>query len=87
MPTVVTGFGSVWVTYFLGPPTDTYDDLLRNDAEMYVGYRLEQIKQGIFELPLNLKRNHFSYAHTQKHVDELIAATERSVRKMLDRRR
>lgn len=87
VPAVVSGFGSVWVTYFLEPPVDSYDDLLRNDVEMFVGYRLEQIKQGIFELPLNLKRNHFSYAHTSDHVDELLATTERSVRTVLDRRR
>ena len=79
IPAVVTGFGSVWVTYFLAPPVESYTDLLRNDATLFVAYRLALMEHGIFELPLNLKRNHFSYAHTERHVDELLFATEQAV--------
>ena len=60
----VTGFGSVWVSYFLEGPVSSYTDLLRNDADLYVGYRRRLLEHGIFELPMNLKRNHFTYAHT-----------------------
>lgn len=79
IPAVVSGFGSVWVTYFLEPPIDSYTDLLRNDAALFVGYRLALMEHGIFELPLNLKRNHFSFVHTERHVDELLIATEQAV--------
>ena len=65
VPVVVAGFGSVFVTYFLDGPVAEYDDLLANDVELFVGYRRELMKHGIFELPLNLKRSHFSYAHTE----------------------
>ena len=75
----VTGFGSVWVTYFMSGPVRTYDDLLRNDADLYVGYRRRLVERGIFELPANLKRNHISYAHTDDHVDQLVDATEWAV--------
>jgi glutamate-1-semialdehyde 2,1-aminomutase len=76
----VTGFGSVFVTYFLeGEPT-SYDDLLRNDVELFTGYRRELMKHGIFELPLNLKRSHFSYAHADDDVDRLLEATEEAVK-------
>ena len=44
----------------------SYDDLLANDVDLFVGYRRELMKHGIFELPLNLKRSHFSYAHTRR---------------------
>ena len=44
------------------------------------------MEHGIFELPLNLKRSHFSYAHTDDDVDRLLEATEASVRAVLDRR-
>ena len=37
------------------------------------------MKHGIFELPLNLKRSHFSYAHTDDDVDRLLEATEEAV--------
>jgi len=74
VPAVVSGFGSVFVTYFLDGPVVSYDDLLRNDVELFVGYRRELMKEGIFELPLNLKRSHFSYAHTDEDVDRTVAA-------------
>ena len=80
---VVSGFGSVWVSYFLDGPVRSYDDLLRNDVELFIGYRRELLRHGIFELPLNLKRNHFSYAHTDQHVDQLLEATEAAVTSVL----
>lgn len=86
VPAVVTGFGSVWVSYFLDGPVSSYDDLLRNDAELYVGYRRRLLEHGIFELPMNLKRNHFTYAHTPRHVDELIEATAACVTEELKAR-
>jgi glutamate-1-semialdehyde 2,1-aminomutase len=86
IPAVVAGFGSVFLTYFLEPPVECYDDLLRNDKELFCGYRLELLGHGIFELPLNLKRNHFSYAHRDEDVDALIDATEQAVQTVLSRR-
>jgi glutamate-1-semialdehyde 2,1-aminomutase len=79
----VSGFGSVFVTYFLEGTPVSYDDLLANDVELFIGYRRELMKHGIFELPLNLKRSHFSYAHTDDDVDRLLEATEESVKAVL----
>src|SRR5437868_3377530 len=76
VPVVVSGFGSVFVTYFLEGNVTSYDDLLENDAELFTGYRRELMKHGIFELPLNLKRSHFPYAHSDEDVDRLLDATE-----------
>jgi glutamate-1-semialdehyde 2,1-aminomutase len=82
----VSGFGSVFVTYFLeGTPT-SYDDLLANDVDLFIGYRRELMNHGIFELPLNLKRSHFSYAHTDDDVDRLLEATEQAVKTVLETR-
>ncbi|MFW6690526.1 aspartate aminotransferase family protein [Streptomyces sp. MAR4 CNX-425] len=86
VPVAVTGHGSVFVTYFM-PGYDggaertprTYTDLLANDAGLFVGYRRRLLAQGIFELPLNLKRSHLSYAHTDADVDRLLEATETAV--------
>ena len=50
-PTEVCGIGSVFVTYFLEGAPVSYDDLLRNDVDLYVGYRLRQLQRGVFELP------------------------------------
>src|SRR5215472_5156880 len=87
LPVVVSGFGSVFVTYFLQGPVNTYTDLLANDVDLFVGYRRELMKHGIFELPLNLKRSHVSYAHTDADVDRLLEATRRALRTVLRDRR
>ncbi len=81
VPAVVAGFGSVFVTYFLQGPVIEYRDLLRNDVDRFVGYRRAQMDDGVFELPLNLKRSHVSYAHTEADIDRLLEATERAIRR------
>ncbi len=84
LPVVVTGFGSVFVTYFMDGPAERYDDLLRNDKAMYVGYRRNLLEHGVFELPMNLKRSHVSYAHKEADIDALLEATETAVLKTRD---
>lgn len=79
LPAVVSGFGSIFVTYFLDGPVRDYRDLLRNDVDRFVGYRRRAIEHGIFELPLNLKRSHVSYAHTDGDIDRLLEVTERTL--------
>ncbi len=86
VPAVVSGFGSIFLSYFLEGPVERYDDLLRNDVDLFVGYRRELMKDGIFELPLNLKRSHFSYAHTDEDVNRLLEATEGAVTRYLETR-
>jgi glutamate-1-semialdehyde 2,1-aminomutase len=86
VPAVVSGFGSVFVTYFLDGPVVCYDDLLRNDVDLFVGYRRELMRHGVFELPLNLKRSHVSYAHTDADIDRLLEATEAAVTAVLGTR-
>jgi len=86
VPVDVSGFGSVFVTYFLEATPTSYDDLLANDVDLFIGYRRELMNHGIFELQLNLKRSHFSYAHTDDDVDRLLEATEQAVKTVLETR-
>ena len=74
----VARFGSVVVPYFMEPPVRNYTDLLRNNTSMDVRFRREMIERGIFMLPVALKRNHVSAAHT---ADD-IAATLNAARLM-----
>ncbi|MBN9610628.1 MAG: aspartate aminotransferase family protein [Actinobacteria bacterium 69-20] len=77
---VVTGYGSVFVTYFMpGDEPRNYSDLLPNDTGMFVGYRRNLLQDGFFELPLNLKRSHISYAHTDDDIDRYLQAAERAI--------
>ena len=80
---VVSGFGSVFVTYFMDGTVNDYSDLLRNDAELFTAYRIEQLADGVLEVPLNLKRSNLSYAHTEADIDRLLESTERAVRAVL----
>lgn len=86
LPAVVSGYGSVFVSYFLQGPVERYDDLLANDVQLFTGYRRELMRHGIFELPLNLKRSHVSYAHTEADIDRLLEATGQAVKTVLAQR-
>ena len=85
IPATVAGFGSVYVLYFMEDrPINNYTDLLRNDAALFVRYRRELMKRGVFELPMNLKRNHISYSHTDADIDRTLQAAEESLRAALE---
>ena len=72
----VAGFGSVFLTYFMSGPINTYSDLLRNDVDKFVAYRRKMIERGIYKLPVNLKRNHISLSHTQADIDRTLEAAD-----------
>lgn len=78
----VAGFGSVFLTYFLEKAPENYSDLLANDAERFVEYRRRLIERGIYKIPLNLKRNHVSYSHTDAHVDRTLEECEDVLKEM-----
>lgn len=78
----VAHFGSVVVPYFLDGPVETYTDLLDNDAELDVRFRRGMIDRGFFLLPMALKRNHISAAHTQEDVDRTLNAAEAVLKRL-----
>ena len=69
-------FGSVFVTYFMAPPARGYRDLLQNDDAMYVDFHRGMLERGFYMLPMALKRNHISAAHTEDDVDRTLEAAE-----------
>ncbi|MFY1669623.1 aspartate aminotransferase family protein [Plantactinospora sp. WMMB334] len=74
VPGTVTGFGGVFVVYFLDGPVTGYRDLLRNDHEAYVTFHRRMTEAGFLMLPMSLKRNHISAAHTEEDVDRTLEA-------------
>jgi glutamate-1-semialdehyde 2,1-aminomutase len=84
VPATVNGFGSVFVLCFMDGPLETYDDTLRNDAELFVRYRRELARRGVFEMPENLGRSHVMYSHTDDDVDFTLEAAEAALRNALD---
>jgi glutamate-1-semialdehyde 2,1-aminomutase len=86
-PCTVAGFGSVYTLYFMaGRAIVNFDDLLANDKALYIRYRQELMRRGVFEIPMNLKRNHLSYSHTDEDVEFSLAAAEESLRAAFDAR-
>jgi glutamate-1-semialdehyde 2,1-aminomutase len=80
-PCMVAGFGSVYTMYFMSQrPVENFDALLANDGAMYIRYRQELMKRGVFEIPMNLKRNHVGYSHTDADIDVSLEAAEDALR-------
>ena len=72
----VAGYGSVFVPYFMSGPINRYQDLLQNNTEADVMFRSEMGKRGIFMLPMAMKRNHISAAHTEADIDQTLNVAE-----------
>ncbi len=72
----VAGFGSIFLTCFMEGPIESYADLLRNDAARFLAYRRRLIERGVLKVPLNLKRCHLSYSHTQSDVERTLEIAE-----------
>ena len=82
IPLTVARFGSVFVPYFMEGPITTYADLLRSDNARDVWFRTEMCRRGIFMLPVALKRNHVSAAHTQADIDRTLEMAREVLRSL-----
>jgi glutamate-1-semialdehyde 2,1-aminomutase len=86
VPTVVSGFGSLYVMLFMDGPLRSYDDVVRNDREFFVAYRKELVRRGVLEMPENIGRNHIMYSHTQDDVDRSLEVAREALRTVRDAR-
>ncbi|UGS25242.1 glutamate-1-semialdehyde 2,1-aminomutase [Microbacterium resistens] len=76
IPAVVTGIGSVFVTYFLEGEVRGYRDLMRNDDHAYATFHRRMTDAGFLMYPMALKRNHISLAHSEDDIDRTLEAAE-----------
>lgn len=72
----VAGFGSVFTPYFMSGKIERYEDLLANDTAKDIAFRSAMTERGIFMLPLPIKRNHISAAHTEADIDRTLDVAE-----------
>ncbi|HEX5617293.1 MAG TPA: glutamate-1-semialdehyde 2,1-aminomutase [Solirubrobacteraceae bacterium] len=84
IPAVVGGFGSLFVLCFMEGPLETYEDVLRNDTELFLRYRRELVVRGVFEMPESLGRSHISAAHTADDIDRSLEIAEAALAAALD---
>ncbi|HEV2516445.1 MAG TPA: aspartate aminotransferase family protein [Devosia sp.] len=73
---VSAGFGSVFTPYFMSGKVERYEDLLANDTARDLAFRQGMCERGIFMLPMPIKRNHISAAHTDADIDRTLETAE-----------
>ncbi|WP_260478355.1 aspartate aminotransferase family protein [Nonomuraea sp. WAC 01424] len=78
----VAGFGGVFAVYFTSGPVRGYRDLLRNDGDAYRVFHRRMTEAGFLMLPMALKRNHISGAHTEADIDLTLEAARDVLKSM-----
>jgi glutamate-1-semialdehyde-2,1-aminomutase len=78
----VAGYGGVFCMYFLEGEVRGYRDLMRDADEAYATFHRRMLDVGFLMLPMALKRNHISGAHTSEHIDMTLEAAEGVLRSM-----
>ena len=86
VPTVVSGYGSLYAMLFMEGPLESYDDVIRNDKELFVAYRKELVRRGVLEMPENIGRNHITYSHTTEDIDRTLQISREALQATLERR-
>jgi glutamate-1-semialdehyde 2,1-aminomutase len=73
-PHCVCGYGSLFSLWFADGPIGSYDDVVRNDVNLFVRYRRELIARGVFEFPdIDGARSHISASHSHQDVDRTLS--------------
>jgi glutamate-1-semialdehyde 2,1-aminomutase len=73
----VAGYGGVFLLYFTDGPILGYRDLLRNNTAAYQAFHRRMTEAGHLMLPIALKRNHISGAHTEEDITATLEAAGR----------
>lgn len=82
IPAQVRGYGSVFCLYFTEGPINGYKDLMRNNDAHYKQFHRRMTDKGFLMLPMSLKRNHISYAHTEEDVDNTLTAARETLKEL-----
>lgn len=78
----VAGYGGVFCMYFLDREVRGYRDLMEDNDVAYAAFHRRMTDAGFLMLPMALKRNHISGAHTSEHIDLTLEAAEDVLRAM-----
>ncbi|MFB6105539.1 MAG: aspartate aminotransferase family protein [Halobacteriaceae archaeon] len=80
-----TGYGPVFLTYFMDPPVRRYRDILaHNDDERLMDYRWEMIDRNVLLTPMNVRRNYLTASHTDADVERTLEAAKAAVEAVSD---
>jgi glutamate-1-semialdehyde 2,1-aminomutase len=64
-----TGYGSIFVNYFMAHPVETYRDLLRNNTETDLIFRRKMVEKGILMSARNIRRSVIGVSHSTDDID------------------
>jgi glutamate-1-semialdehyde 2,1-aminomutase len=67
-------------------PLRSYEDVLRNDTDLFLRYRRELVARGVFEMPESLGRSHIGAAHTDADIDATLEIAEAALAAALEAR-
>jgi glutamate-1-semialdehyde 2,1-aminomutase len=80
----VVGFGSIYGLIFAAGPLVSYEDVLRNDTELFLRFKRGLIERGVLEMPaINAMRSHIGYSHSVEDIDRTLEISEESLREAL----
>jgi glutamate-1-semialdehyde 2,1-aminomutase len=82
IPLKVVVFGSVFVSYFMEGPVESYTDLLRNNTKHDVWFRRQMFEHGIFMNQSPLRRSHICAAHTQHDIERTLETARQVLKSM-----
>ncbi len=76
LPARAVSQGSVFVLYFTDREVRSFEDALASDPAWYVAFHRGMTERGFLMLPMNLKRNHLTAAHTDEDIDRTLEAAD-----------
>ena len=83
VPAQVRGYGSVFCLYFIEGEINGYRDLMRNDDTRYREFHRGMTDRGFLMLPMSLKRNHVSFAHSEEDIDRTLDAAREVLKELV----
>lgn len=86
IPATAGGYGSLFTLSFLEGTPRNHRDVAANDTELFLEYRRQLVRRGVFEIPENVGRSHISYSHTADDIDRSLEIAEKALAEALDQR-
>lgn len=78
---------SAFCVYFMDhAPQDFHDILTHHNFEVDTEFRLNLIKQGVFNFPNPTKQGSISYAHSENDIEETLDKTKKVLKLLLDKK-
>ena len=79
VPVTVQRVGSMWTVFFTDGPVRSWDDASRCDTAKFGRFHRAMLNRGVYLPPSQFEAAFVSLAHTDEHIDQIIAAAKASL--------